>query len=198
MLMAGHETTSNQLTWIIVEITRRPEVLLLIQAELDQAFPYYEDILDADKLLKADLKYLNRVINEAMRVNPVVAGGILREVGSDIEHEGMLIPKGSTAIIHYYSLFRSSISQPDEFLPDRWDEAHPEYPLLKSLFVPFSLGKRNCMGMNLALLEIKIVLASLFRSFDVTLQNSDKPVDSDYFLSMKAVGVNVNVTKRIN
>ena len=195
--MAGHETTSNQLTWIIVEIIRRPEILLKIQAELDQAFPYYEDILDAEKLMKADLKYLNRVINEAMRVNPVLAGGILREVAMDIEHDGMLIPKGSTAIIHYYTMFRSTISRPDEFLPDRWDETHPEYLTLKNLFEPFGGGKRTCMGKALALLEIKIVLSSLFRSFDVTLANKDQAVDSDYFLSMKAVGVNINVTKRI-
>ena len=197
MLMAGHETTSNQLTWIIVEIIRRPEILLKIQAELDQAFPYYEDILDAEKLMKADLKYLNRVINEAMRVNPVLAGGILREVAMDIEHDGMLIPKGSTAIIHYYTMFRSTISRPDEFLPDRWDETHPEYLTLKNLFEPFGGGKRTCWGKALALLEIKIVLSSLFRSFDVTLANKDQAVDSDYFLSMKAVGVNINVTKRI-
>ena len=57
------------------------------------------------------------------------------------------------AHVHHVSL--THISQPDEFLPDRWDEAHPEYPLLKSLFVPFSVGKRNCIGMNLALLEMR-------------------------------------------
>ena len=98
---------------------------------------------------------MSRVINEAMRTNPVVAGGVLREISKDMEYEGMRIPKGSTAVIHYYTLFRSHISQPDEFLPDRWDEAHPEYALLKSLFMPFSLGKRNCIGMNLALLEMR-------------------------------------------
>ena len=197
MMLAGHETTSNQLAWIIVEIIRRPEVFLKVQSELDQAFPHHEDILDADKLLNADLKYLNRVINEAMRLNPVVAGGVLREISTDIEHEGILIPKGSTAIIQFYVMFRSHLSQPDEFLPDRWDETHPEYALLKSLFIPFSMGKRNCMGMSLSLLETKIVLISLFRSFDVTLQNKDQLVDSDYFLSLKAINVNINVTKRM-
>ena len=98
---------------------------------------------------------MSRVINEAMRLDPVAAGGILREIGEDLEHEGMRIPKGSTVVVHFYTLFHSHISQPDEFLPDRWDEAHPEYALLKSLFVPFSVGKRNCMGMNLALLETR-------------------------------------------
>ena len=105
--------------------------------------------------MKADLNYLSRVINEAMRLDPVLAQGILREMCEDMEHEGMRIPKGSTVVIHMYTLFRSHISQPDEFLPDRWDEAHPEYALLKSLFMPFSLGKRNCIGMNLALLEMR-------------------------------------------
>ena len=107
--------------------------------------------------MKADLTYLSRVINEAMRLDPVTAGGVFREIDADMEHEGMRIPKGSTAMLCSYTAFRSHISQPDEFLPDRWDETHPEYALLKSLFVPFSLGKRNCMGMNLALLEMRYV-----------------------------------------
>ena len=59
--------------------------------------------------MKADLKYLNRVINESMRLNPVGAQGILREVCEDMEHEGMRIPKGSTAILHMYTLFHSHI-----------------------------------------------------------------------------------------
>ena len=104
--------------------------------------------------MKADLTYLTRVINEATRVNPVISS-VLREMCMDVEHEGMLIPKGSTVLVHFYALCHSHISQPDEFLPDRWDEAHPEYSLLKSLFMPFSLGKRNCIGMNLALLEMR-------------------------------------------
>ena len=105
--------------------------------------------------MQTDLNYLTRVINETMRLHPVIARGILREVCEDMEHEGMRIPKGSTAMLCSYTAFRSHISQPDEFLPDRWDETHPEYALLKSLCIPFSLGKRNCIGMNLALLEMR-------------------------------------------
>ena len=105
--------------------------------------------------MKADLNYLSRVINEAMRLDPVSAGGVFREIDADMKHEGMRIPKGSTVLMHFYTMFHSHISQPDEFLPDRWDEAHPEYAMLKSLFVPFSVGKRNCIGMNLALLETR-------------------------------------------
>ena len=107
--------------------------------------------------MKADLTYLTRVINEAMRLNPVISS-VSREMCEDMEYEGMLIPKGCTVLVHFYILLRSHISQPDEFLPDRWDETHPEYALLKSLFVPFSAGKRNCMGMNLALLEMRYVM----------------------------------------
>ena len=118
------------------------------------AFPDPADICDEQKFMKANLTYLNRVINESMRLNPV-AVAVAREMSEDLEYEGMLLPKGSTAVVHFYTMFRSHISQPDEFLPDRWDEAHPEYSLLKSLFVPFSLGKRNCIGMNLAILEMR-------------------------------------------
>ena len=184
LIIAGHETTSNQLTWIMIELARHPDVLRkgellvlyiygvyfhvshsllistlslihVVQRELDLAFPDPSDICDEQKFMKADLTYLSRVINEAMRLNPVIAGGVAREMAEDMEYEGMLLPKGSTVVLHMCTMFHSHISQPDEFLPDRWDEAHPEYALLKSLFIPFSLGKRNCIGMNLALLETR-------------------------------------------
>ena len=135
--------------------------------------------------MKADLNYLTWVINEAMRLHPVFAGGIVRETGADMEHEGMRIPKGSTALVHFYTLFRSHISQPDEFLPDRWDETHPEYALLKSLFMPFSLGKRNCMGMYLALLEIRCAFLPTFLSIQsstLLLTHSMYPFPSLCFL----------------
>ena len=125
-----------------------------MQQELDLAFPDPADICDEQKFMKAELNYLSRVINEATRLNPVISS-VNRELSEDMEHEGMLLPKGSSAVVHFYTMFRSHISQPDEFLPGRWDEAHPEYALLKSLFVPFSAGKRNCIGMNLAMLEMR-------------------------------------------
>ena len=161
-----------------------------VQQELDRAFPNPADICDEQKFMKADLTYLTRVINETMRINPVVAGGVVRDISEDIEHEGMLLPKGSTVMLHFYTLFRSHISQPDEFLPDRWDETHPEYALLKSLYMPFSLGKRNCIGMNLAALEIRY--HDTHAPYDCTQPFSLCPLNMYVFTSSHSLSLSVS------
>ena len=90
---------------------------------------------------------------------------------------------------HSYKLDSShvnyfSVQDPDKFIPERWAPENPEAEILKELYFPFSLGKRNCVGQNLASLQTKIVLASVFKSFRFELQS---PVEADYFLTLKAV-----------
>ena len=69
-------------------------------------------------------------------------------------------------------------------MPDRWKPDNPEAMKLKELYFPFSLGKRNCVGQNLASLETKLVLASLFKSFRFEIESA---VDTDYFLTLKPI-----------
>lgn len=77
---------------------------------------------------------------------------------------------------------------PEKFLPERWLEDDPfgEKEKLKELFFPFALGKRNCVGQNLAKMELKLVLATLLRAFRFELQmGAEEEVVRDYFLTLK-------------
>ena len=65
---------------------------------------------------------------------------------------------------------------------------------LKELFLPFSTGKRACIGQNLALLEMKLVLATLFNSYDFELTSR---VEESYYLSLKPLNANFKISKRI-
>ena len=90
---------------------------------------------------------------------------------------------------HSYKLNSShvnyfSVQDPDKFIPERWAPENPEAEKLKELYFPFSLGKRNCVGQNLASLETKLVLASVFKSFRFELKSS---LEVDYFLTLKPV-----------
>ena len=60
---------------------------------------------------------------------------------------------------------------------------------LKELFFPFALGKRNCIGQNMAMMQLKVVLATLFRSFRFELTSN--VVEKDFFLTMKPKNVRV-------
>jgi cytochrome P450 len=79
---------------------------------------------------------------------------------------------------------------PEAFKPDRWLPSDPDAEKLKELYHPFSMGKRNCVGQNLALLEMKMVLATVFRSFRFELVSE---VDHDYFLTLKPINAHMRV-----
>ena len=64
------------MTWLIIELSRNPRVLQLLQVELDQAFQNPDDVFDQAIFLNADLPYLEKVIKENMRLNPVTAKGL--------------------------------------------------------------------------------------------------------------------------
>eukprot|EP01036_Dinobryon_divergens_P041593 gene41593-55144_t len=85
-------------------------------------------------------------------------------------------------------MFRSvNIRQPEEFIPERWQSDDSEADVLKELHVPFASGKRNCIGQNLALWELRLLVATLFRRFEFELVNE---VTYDYFLTLKPVDAN--------
>lgn len=88
----------------------------------------------------------------------------------DIKFQDMIIPKGSTISINQYSIFRVGIQDPESFNPKRWNPDSPDLEQLKESFLPFAHGKRNCLGQNLATFELKLILATVFRSFRFELQ----------------------------
>lgn len=158
----------------------------------------------------AELKYLDCAMKEGMRLWPVAALGSFRLASKDIPYKKMIIPKGSTIMLPSYLIFRTAdikvtISftscffivsiilvnlwqDPEKFLPERWLEDDPfgEKEKLKELFFPFALGKRNCVGQNLAKMELKLVLATLLRAFRFELQmGAEEEVVRDYFLTLK-------------
>jgi cytochrome P450 len=101
------------------------------------------------------LQYMERVIKETLRVAPV-GPVIFREAMEDFEIEkGLVIPKGTTFVLNIYALHRSpsiwgpkaNLFDPDNFLPENVAERHT------ASFIPFSTGRRNCIGTHFALKE---------------------------------------------
>lgn len=116
-LVAGTDTTANTLTYLVWAICQRSSVKAILLEELDQLPEKFDDTH-----LKS-LTYLNQVIEEALRVYPAVATGLLRVVppgGANIS--GHHIPGGSTVSCQAYSLQRDPqiFPGPDEFDPSRW------------------------------------------------------------------------------
>jgi cytochrome P450 len=82
------------------------------------------------------------------------------------------------------------LQDPETFKPDRWYPSNPDAEKLKELYLPFSMGKRNCVGQNLAMFEMKMVLATVFKSYRFELVSE---VDHDYFMTLKPTNAHVRV-----
>lgn len=193
-MMAGHDTTAYQLSWIIIELSRHPAVVAKLRVELDSLFSARQDssvVFTPQHLSKLD--YLTSVIKEGMRLWPVAAIGTSRIVAADIQFGLKTIPKGSAATIGFFAMFRNGIREPNAFLPERWTDTDPDAARLKEMNFPFSLGKRACVGQTLALLELKLVLATLFYSYDFELVSE---VGEMYYITLKPQNANFKITAR--
>ena len=105
-MIAGHDTTSYSLSWIIIEIARNPHVYEKVKAEIERVVP--GDVIVTQKHL-SELTYLDDVIREGMRLWPVAPMGSLREATKDLHYKDIIIPKGSIVNIPFICVFRNGI-----------------------------------------------------------------------------------------
>ncbi len=156
LLLAGHETTANALTWTWFELGRHPDVMAKLAAEVDTlgGKPITVDDL-------ARLPFNLAVIEESMRLHPpaYMTG---REATEDITVGGHRLPKGAIVAVNIRGIQRraSYFPAPDAFLPERMlpdaKKARPRHH-----YLPFGAGPRVCIGSHFALLEAQLALATM-------------------------------------
>ena len=106
LMMAGHETTSHTLSWIMIEVSKHPEVLAKLKMEIGSIVTN-DDNITMSQL--SQMTYLDYVIKEGMRLWPVVALGALRLASKDIQYGAYTIPKNSTIQMPFYVISRCGI-----------------------------------------------------------------------------------------
>ncbi|XP_039471650.1 thromboxane-A synthase-like isoform X1 [Oreochromis aureus] len=194
-LLAGYETSSNTLAFTCYLLALHPECQLRVQKEVDDFYTRHES---PDYTNVQELKYLDMVICEALRLYPP-GFRFAREVDHDCVVNGQFLPKGITVeipagFLHYDP---EHWPEPEKFIPERFT---PEAKASRHPFVylPFGAGPRNCVGMRLAQLEIKMALVRLFHSFSIVACSETKvPLElkSSSTLGPKN-GIFVKITRR--
>jgi len=161
MVFAGHETTAAALgfTWYL--LATHPDICDRFHAELDT-------VLDGDPPTAEDLDDLEvteRIITEALRLYPPVHT-IPRRTKTDVEIGGYSIPAGHELHLSIIHVHRDEqfYEEPLAFRPDRWT-AEFEADLPDFAYAPFGGGRRSCIGREFALLEAKVVLATMGQEF---------------------------------
>ncbi|KAF7972354.1 hypothetical protein HWV62_18134 [Athelia sp. TMB] len=171
-VVAGSDTTSTTLTIVLYYLLRHPDKLKKLSAEIDLNFTKDEDAIEFTRL--AEMQYLNACINEALRLYSPVMSGSQRRVppgGGPRMAGSCLLPEGTHVLMHTFSIHRDTrnFSNPDAFIPERWlPDARPSDIVNHNndAFIPFSFGPQNCVGKNVAILELRAVVALIVQKFN--------------------------------
>jgi benzoate 4-monooxygenase len=201
-LIAGSDTTSNTSCAILYWVLRTPRVLEKLQKELDAAIPEGVPSYDSVK----DLTYTQNVIWETMRIHSTSSLGLPRLVPmaspenpnpKPCEILGHSFPPGTALSVPAYTIHHSKAiwgDDADDFVPERWDEGRITEKQ-REAFIPFSYGPRACVGRNVAEMELKCIVGTVFRNFEFRDEHEGEMQTREGFLR-KPLGFNVGVRRR--
>ena len=160
LFTAGHETTSNTLTFTAELLARHPEVQQKILTEVREA-KHERDKDDLMGFLRTS-KYTTQVVEEGMRLYPP-AYFIDRVNLEDDEFEGKSFRKGSSLLFSMFEVHRHPEywEKPEKFDPDRFSETKT------SNYFPFGAGPRKCIGNNFAMYEMVLTIAELVSGYEI-------------------------------
>jgi len=165
LLVAGHETSSNALSWLLYLLSTRPDCVERIRQEFDS-------VLGERSMSYSDVpkfEFTTQAIMEALRLYPPF-WMVDRMALADDRVGDIAIPQGSTVVVFIYGAHHSPQywENPESFDEERFakvnDKQHTPFTHL-----PFGAGPRGCIGGNYAMLQILMILSVLLRKYDFRL-----------------------------
>uniref|UniRef100_A0A665TXT8 Uncharacterized protein n=1 Tax=Echeneis naucrates TaxID=173247 RepID=A0A665TXT8_ECHNA len=171
---AGTETTSTTLRWALLYMAKYTEIQEKVQAEIDRVIgqsrqPSMED--------RPKLPYTDAVIHELQRISNIVPLSLPHVTKREVQLEGYKIPKGVTVIPNLTSVLfdKSTWETPYTFNPGHFLNKEGKF-VKQAAFIPFSLGKRACLGENLARMELFLFFTSFMQRFTFSMPPGMEPV----------------------
>ncbi|CAL8152225.1 unnamed protein product [Prunus armeniaca] len=178
MFSAGSETSATAVDWAITEMIKTPRVMKTAQNEVREVFNRKGQI---DETCIGEMKYLNMVIKETLRLHPPAPLLLPRECGEKCEIDGYEIPVKSKVIVNAWAIDRDPNywNEPERFNPNRFLDSSIDYKGTNFEYIPFGAGRRICPGISYGLANIELPLAFLLYHFDWKLPNGMKHEDLD-------------------
>ncbi|XP_070765655.1 cytochrome P450 2J6-like [Enoplosus armatus] len=167
LFMAGTETTSTTLLWALVFLIKNPDINDKVHAEIDRVIGHTRQPTMADR---PNLSYTDAVIHEIQRMGNIIPLNGLRMAGKDMTLGGYFIPKGTTILPNLTSVLfdKTEWETPDTFNPGHFLDAEGKFVKREAL-LPFSAGKRVCLGEGLAKMELFLFLVGLLQKFSFSV-----------------------------
>ncbi|TRY57094.1 hypothetical protein DNTS_023975, partial [Danionella cerebrum] len=181
LFLAGTETTSTSLCWGLIYLMANPEEQDRVQEEIDRVIGNSREPCIADR---ANMPYTDAVIHEIQRFGDIVPLNGARVAENDTTIGQCFIPKGTAIlpILHSVLFDENEWETPYKFNPRHFLDKEGKFKR-RDAFMPFSAGKRVCLGEHLARTEIFLFFVSLFRKFRFSAAAGEK-VDFDGVLGL--------------
>lgn len=169
-LAAGYETTSSLLSFLTCCLAAFPVQQERLLKEIDDVIGKGDHVFGYDKIMS--MEFLDMFVQETLRMYPP-AGRFNRQPAEDIEIKGLLLKKGEDITFSTHCMHRNPRywPEPDKFDPERFAPENKD-SIVPYSFIPFGAGPRNCVGMKLALVEVKMAIVRLLQHARVV--KSDK------------------------
>ncbi|MFL5320443.1 MAG: cytochrome P450 [Myxococcaceae bacterium] len=192
LMLAGHETSANALSWTFALLSKHVAVRKRLEEEVDAVLggrlPSLEDL--------PKLRYTRQVLDEGMRMYPP-AWSVSRCAMAPDKLLGYDVPEGQLVFLSSYVTHRHPDfwPNPESFDPDRFAPEHEKERHRMSYF-PFGGGPRLCIGNNFALMEMTIALAALVQKFRVDLAPGQELIRDASITLRPRGGLRMRVTRR--
>lgn len=178
IFIAGHETTSNALTWTFYLLSQYPDVERKLHDELELVLGTNSSNNAGNRIPTADdipkLQYTERVLRESMRLYPPV-WTMGRYVENDYSVGEYTIPAGSSILMSQYVMHHDPryYEKPEEFNPNRWTDDFKAH-LPRFSYFPFGGGIRGCIGESFAWMEGILIIATIVQEWSMRLTPSQR------------------------
>ncbi|RVX14188.1 Cytochrome P450 CYP736A12 [Vitis vinifera] len=174
-LAGGTDTSITSIEWILSELLRHPRVMRQLQEELKNVVGMRRMVEESDL---ENLGYLNMVVKETLRLHPTTPLLIPHESMEDIVINGYYIPKKSRILINAWTIGRDPnvwSNNVEEFFPERFAENNIDLQGHDFELTPFGSGRRMCPGIQLGLINVRLVVSQLVHCFNWKLPNDTPP-----------------------
>uniref|UniRef100_A0A8D2CLL0 Cytochrome P450 2D6 n=1 Tax=Sciurus vulgaris TaxID=55149 RepID=A0A8D2CLL0_SCIVU len=183
LFTAGMVTTSATLTWALLLMILHPDVQRRVQQEIDEVIGQVRPPEMGDQ---ACMPFTMAVIHEVQRFGDIVPLGVPHLTTRDIELQGFFIPKGTTLVTNLSSVLKDETvwERPLRFHPGHFLDAQGCF-VKREAFMPFSAGRRACLGEPLARMELFLFFTCLLQRFTFSVPaGQPRPSDHGVFGAM--------------
>ncbi|XP_068178274.1 cytochrome P450 2U1 [Antennarius striatus] len=196
LFIAGTDTTANSVLWVLLYMVSYPDIQDKVQAEIDEVLGMHRGPSLTDK---GSLPFTESTIMEVQRLTTAVPLAIPHMASETTEFRGYIIPKGTVLVPNLWSVHRDPTvwDDPDTFRPTRFLDDEGRL-IKKECFIPFGIGRRVCMGEQLAKMELFLMVTDLLQAFRFRIPEGlpPPPLHGRFGLTLAPCSYTVCVSRR--